>query len=165
MQKHGNLMHLWKYKTMLRLFVRWQVGLLLCLKSEEQILSCGVDVIYRCPPASFLHLLTLVPDVWACHSALGYRESGVLVKVLQAVREFGIWNNFFVEDTEERFMTLYFFYKLSLPCEFDLLSPSLLLSYDEHDANSVCVELFLLNAVLCSAAVLCSFGPATASYT
>lgn len=75
---------------MLRLFVRRQVQLLLCLKSEEQILSCGVDMIYKCPPALFFHLLTLVPDIWARHSALGCREAGVLVKVLQAVREFGI---------------------------------------------------------------------------
>lgn len=70
--------------------MRWQVWLLLCLKSDEQILSCGVDTIYRCPPAQFLHLLTLVPDGWACHSALGSGEAGVVVKVLQAVREFGM---------------------------------------------------------------------------
>jgi len=54
-------------------------------------------MIYRCPPAPFLHLLTLIADVWAHHSTPGCREAGVLVKVLQAVREFGISNNFFVE--------------------------------------------------------------------
>lgn len=88
---------------MLRLFMQWQVWLLLCLKPEEQILSCGVGVIYGCPPAQFLHLLTLVPDIRACHSTLGCRESGVLVKVLQAVRELGIWNHFFVEGHSRTF--------------------------------------------------------------
>lgn len=82
---------------MLVLFVRGQIWLLLCLKPEEQIPRCGVNMIYRCPPVQFLHLLTLVPEIWAHHSALGCREAGVLVKVLQAVREFGIGNNFFVE--------------------------------------------------------------------
>lgn len=64
--------------------------LLLLLQSEEQILSCGVDVLYRCPPAQFLHLLTLVPDIWAHHSQLVCRGAGLLVKLLQAAREFGI---------------------------------------------------------------------------
>lgn len=33
------------------------------LKSEERILSRGVDMLHRCPPAQFLCLLTLVPDI------------------------------------------------------------------------------------------------------
>lgn len=90
------------------------------LQSEEQILSCGVDVLYRCPPAQFLHLLTLVPDIWAHHSQLVCRGAGLLVKLLQAAREFGIWNNFFVEGHRGMLYDLCFFYKLSLPCEFNL---------------------------------------------
>lgn len=60
------------------------------LESEEQNLSCGVNLLYRCPPAQFLHLLTLAPDRWAHHSQPACRGVGLLVKLLQAAGEFDI---------------------------------------------------------------------------
>lgn len=62
-------MHLREYKTKLRLFVVTSLASPLPAVRRE-ILSGEAAVTFSCPLAHCLHLLTLVPDVWALNAWL-----------------------------------------------------------------------------------------------